>query len=58
MPPAVVALIAAVIEDNPFAPPKRQAQLAVEALRRQGWRISAPGAGRATKPAVTRELTP
>jgi hypothetical protein len=52
VPDAVAALIAAVIEDNPFAPPRRQAQLAVEALRQERWRITAPGAGRPTNPAV------
>lgn len=51
IPDAVAALIAAAIEDNPFAPPRRQGLLAVEALRREGWRISAP-ARRATKQAV------
>lgn len=58
MPPAAVAVIAAVIEDNPFAPPKRQAQLVVEALRREGWRITAPVAGRATKLAVSDTAAP
>jgi hypothetical protein len=51
IPDAVAALIAAVIEDNPFAPPRRQGLLVVEALRREGWRISAP-ARRGTRQAV------
>lgn len=43
IPDAAIAAIAAVIEDNPFAPPRRQAELAVEELRRLGFRMDVPG---------------
>lgn len=42
IPAAVGAAIRAVIEDNPFAPPWRQAELAVRELQALGYRIQAP----------------
>lgn len=55
VPDAASAAIAAVLEDNPFAPPKRQAELIAQELRRLGFRICAP-TGRATKPAAVRSV--
>lgn len=51
VPDAVAAVIAAVIEDNPFAPPNRLGVLVVDELRRQKWRVSAP-TGRLASPAI------
>jgi hypothetical protein len=42
IPAAVGAAIRAVIEDNPFAPPWRQAELVVRELQALGYRIQAP----------------
>ena len=52
VPDAVVALMSAVLEANPFAPPVRQAQLLVEELRREGWHVGAPGSCRLSMSAV------
>jgi hypothetical protein len=41
---AVAAVVAAVIEDYPFALARRQGELVVEQLRRDGWVICAPEA--------------
>jgi hypothetical protein len=52
VPDAVAAVIAAVIEDNPYAPPRRQGELAVAELRRLGFRMAGAAIGRSTTTAV------
>lgn len=60
VPDALAQVVAAVAEDNPYAPPARFGQLLVEELRRQGWHIGPPGFCRpvvecvAPRPAVSR----
>jgi hypothetical protein len=51
VPDAVAAVVAAVLEDHPYAPPRRQAELIVGELRRLGFRVVVP-MGRATTEAV------
>lgn len=58
VPAAVVALFAAVLEANPFAPPVRMAGLLVEELRREGWHVGAPGLCRASTSAVEGAVPP
>ena len=53
VPAAVLALLAGVLEANPFAPPARMAHLLVEELRREGWHIGAPGSCRPSMSAVS-----
>lgn len=48
VPDAVAAVISAVLQDSPFAPPRRQAELVVAELRRLGFRVSVP-TGRPTR---------
>jgi hypothetical protein len=52
MPPAALAVIAAVVEEHRYAEPGHLVRLIAAELRREGWQISAPGAGRPTKVAV------
>ena len=52
VPDAVVALLSAVLEANPFAPPARMAELLAAELRREGWHIGAPGLCRHSMSAV------
>jgi hypothetical protein len=56
VPDAVVALMSAVLEANPFAPPARLAQLLAEELRREGWHVGAPGSCRPSMSTVNRAV--
>lgn len=52
VPAAVLALLAAVLEAHPFAPPVRQAELLARELRREGWQVGAPCSCRFTTEAA------
>lgn len=52
IPAAVAAVIAATIRDHPAAEPETTARRAVEALRADGWTITAPDAKNAAQTAV------
>jgi hypothetical protein len=58
VPDALAQLVAAVAEDNPYAPPARIGELVVEELRRQGWHIGVPGSCRPVPEAVARLAPP